>query len=528
MTRSCPRLVIPVVAALLVEAAVSPAAAAAQNPVQGSRYLALNGWAYEAIENLRIRGFLSNLDPLAQPYRRLDVARGLQRLDSDTLFQPLAHWVALLRQELRPELDRLAGRDSALWGLQALAGVTGSTSRRLDPLLPLREDEPGRLANRTWAYYGEGVWAEADRFAIETRLFHDLYQEAGNLGDPDGTDPGGITVLNRTDNAYVATAFSLGTLFLGRMRRNWAPLGGQGLMISDVATPYPHIGFEIGSGRLTGRFLAGELEPLQEQKRYIVAHYLVYRTQNLAASIGEAKVYAMSQGGPGLRYLNPFELLYFDHDAKPQDFIGNLVLDAQLWYRRDGSVFFGEFLLDDIDTAPMGRDPEPLTYAFAVGARFTSLAPWVELGVEYKQVSAFAYRTPSAVDVWSYLDRGLGDNFSDYDRLTLGASLFPSVPGLRITPTFQLQRKGEGNFRNPVPAEPIHLASPAIFLGVKETTVRLGLRGRYQPVRHAFLEWDTGENFVRNADHKEGESLTEFSGVARLGVALELPRGRLR
>src|SRR5574341_2440283 len=42
----------------------------------GSRYLPLDHWAYQYVTRLRERGYLGNLNPLAQPYRRLEVARG--------------------------------------------------------------------------------------------------------------------------------------------------------------------------------------------------------------------------------------------------------------------------------------------------------------------------------------------------------------------------------------------------------------------------------------------------------------------
>jgi hypothetical protein len=48
-----------------------------------------------------------------------------------------------------------------------------------------------------------------------------------------------------------------------------------------------------------------------------------------------------------------------------------------------------------------------------------------------------------------HLDRGLGDPWSDYDRLTLRADMYPDVGGLRISPVLQFQRKGERCWRSP-------------------------------------------------------------------------------
>ena len=187
--------------------------------------------------------------------------------------------------------------------------------------------------------------------------------------------------------------------------------------------------------------------------------------------------------------------------------------------RHGSAVFYGEALLDDIDVTPEdGQDPEPMSYALSLGARFYSLLPDGELEIQYRRVSAFAYRT-LPMDGWSYFDRGLGDPFSDYDRITLRASLFPGVPGLRLTPGFQFQRKGEGDLRIPLPdSDEEYRANPSFLLGGVETTSRVMLQGHYQPTTTFFLEWDAGANFVTDADHQPGQKVTEFSGVFRLGL----------
>lgn len=493
-----------------------PVCLVAQDSPRGSRYLSVEHWGYDAIAGLRMRGMLPNLDPLVQPYRRDEIAVGIRTLRADTLAEPVANWVRLLQQELAPEIARLEGRDSISIGAQLFGGFTASSSRRLDPLIPYRETPADRTNG--WFYYGLGPWLERGRFSGEIRVSHDLYHEGQGNNDPDGVDGGGIIALNRTDNAYLSASYSLGSIMVGRMKRNWAPLGTTALMISDNPTSYPQLGFEIGSPRLITRFLVGELEPLFEQRRYIAAHHLTYRRDDFVISIGEAKVYVANDGGPRIRNLNPFEIFFFDHDTEPKEVASNLMLNGQLWFRLRGAAFFGEAMLDDIDVTPEG-DAEPLTYAISMGARVPNLVRGVELGVDYRQVSAFAYRTPISSDRWSFLQRGLGDPWSDYDRLTLSASLFPLVPGLRLTPVLQYQRKGEGDYRDLVPTpDSAHRASKTIFLGVTETTVRAGLQGRYQPVTWAFVEWDAGFGRISNTGHVDGKSSTEFSGVGRVGM----------
>ena len=72
------------------------ASASAQDPGRiGSRILSVDSWTYEAIERLRIRAYLPGLNPLAQPYRRIDVAVELIGVDADTLGEPVAGWVRM-------------------------------------------------------------------------------------------------------------------------------------------------------------------------------------------------------------------------------------------------------------------------------------------------------------------------------------------------------------------------------------------------------------------------------------------------
>lgn len=503
-----------------------------QSGPQGSRYLSLDHPAYEAVGGLVDRGLLPDLDPLSQPYRRLDIAVGLHSLDVSGFSEPVTSWVRLLREVVEPELARLDGEKTSAFGVQVGAGGTFSSSRRLDPLLPFREE-----AEATgWLNYDIGGWAESSWFAGEMRLQHDLWYEEGSAGDPDGSDPGGIVVFNRTDNAYVTARYPLGTLFVGRTRRNWAPLGTTGLMLSDVPTTFPQIAFDVAISPLKLEFVVGELDMQPgvydvEWKRWLVANRITFRRPDLALSVGEARVVSTRRNGLALRNLNPFELYFFDQETldangQPDDFSVNTNLNGEFWIRREGAVFFGEAMLDDIDVAPEeGQDREPMSYALSLGARITSLIPGAELGMEYRRVSAFAYRS-LPMDTWSYFDRGLGDAFSDYERVTLSASIWPGLAGLRVTPAVQYQRKGEGDLRLPVPEDDaVYRAQPSIFLGTVERTLRFSLQGHFQPVTWFFVEWDAGANVVQNAEHVAGEKKTEFSGVARLGFRLEQPLG---
>ena len=494
--------------------ALLPWSAVARAQVVGSRFLPVDHWAYEYLERLETRGHLPGLNPLVQPYRRLDVARELARLDPDTLREPLAGWVRMLREEFARELLTLAGQAETRYGLEAMAGARGSTSHRLDPARPTGNEN-------AWPWWRGGGWVETGPLAAETRVYGDLYFQ----DDPDGYDPGfdpRVRRGGRTDNAYLSVTLPFGALEAGHFARNWGPLGSAGLMVSDVATPYPQIALEVRAGRFALHSFIAELDTVGTAKRQMIAHRLDYTAKDFTVSLGEATVYVHPT--LLLRFANPFELLVIDQNDQPPQ---NLMLNAQVRLRRSGVVLYGDALLDDIDLNPGTPQPEPPQYGFTLGARVVSLPPWIELGTEYQQVGAWTYRTPNVTDRYSFFNRGLGANYSDYDRLTLWADLYPPVEGLRLTPVALLQRQGEGNFRDSIPGG-YYWGRPALFWGVKETTLRLGLRGRYQPIRELWINWDLGPNFTRNRAHVTGVNQTSFEAVAEIGVRLELPRGNSR
>lgn len=483
----------------------------AQSPATGSRYLAVDHWAYEYIARLRDRGYLSSLNPLVQPYRRRDVARALAQIGADSLPEPARSWVRLLKSELAPELAWSPAPQQPAFGGELMAGGRGSTSRRLDPARPVG-------TGSAWPWWRGGAWGEVGPIAAETRLYGDTYFR----DDPDGTDPGYDPRAQRggrTDNAYISLSLPFGGADLGHLARNWGPWGSPGLMISNVATPYAQLALDLAAGPMTLRFFTAELDTVGGAKRQLVAHRLDYARPELVFSLGESILYVSPT--QVLKFVNPVEFLFFDQSDDPPQ---NLMLNAQLWLRRGPVTVYLDGLLDDLDVSPETPKAEPPQYGFTVGARLHSLPARMELGAEYQQVGAWSYRTPNYVDRYSYFNRGLGANYSDYDRLKLWTDWYPPVSGLRLSPGVLLQRQGQGNFRDSIPGG-YYWGRPALFWGIKETTLRLSLSGRYQPARFFWLAWDVGPNRVANKAHLPGRTVREFEATGELGLRLEFSLG---
>src|SRR5207247_11340302 len=113
--------------------------------------------------------------------------------------------------------------------------------------------------------------------------------------------------------------------------------------------------------------------------------------------------------------------------------------------RLGGGELFAQALLDDIQVdRQAASDSEPPSYGVTLGAE--TVVQGVVITGFYTQVANLTYRTPNPAEAVESRLVGLGRNFSDYDQLTLRASLLAG-PGVLVQPEATLLRQGEGDFR---------------------------------------------------------------------------------
>lgn len=501
--------------------------------VHGSRLLPADSWFMDPVIRLRQRGYLRGLQPLAQPYTRDEVARELAAISPDAeqrMPRPIRQLVALLRRELSPELARRSGRDTVAVGFVASTGGVVFTNPRLDPMMPWRggratpDGEPregvsGWRIPNSWPISSVGAWGETGPFAAELRLGYDLWLRRG---DVDGRDPGrGFDVVPDGDLAYVSGRWTHGGFEVGRLRRNWAPVGQDGLLVSPSAFPLPQIGYSLGGSQLVLRGFVAALDTIFGTERFLTAHSLQFQRGDFALSIGEGKVYG-STSGVKLQSFLPLESTFLTLDKVPGELPANVMIDGQLWWRIRSTVLTGEWLVDDFWV--IGRAPSRM--ALSGGLRWVPNDRTTELGVEYRGVQSLTYHSIEprrTIDGWTFWGRGLGDNFSDYDRARVYGHWFPSVAGLRLSPSVAFQRRGEWDFRRPAVPDSVFRQMSSFLQGTPERMVRLALAGRYQPNRRVATEWDAGWNRVTNVGHVRGKTATEFQGTVRVGITWSAP-----
>ena len=99
------------------------------------------------------------------------------------------------------------------------------------------------------------------------------------------------------------------------------------------------------------------------------------------------------------------------------------------------------------------------------------------------------------------------------------------VRGLRLTPTAAVLRQGESDLRANAPQpDSVFAAQPALFVGVRETTYRVGLQGFYQPTRFGWIRWDVGQDFIRSVGHVTGQNRSRFVAIGEVGLRFDFPR----
>src|SRR6185312_2052600 len=113
---------------------------------------------------------------------------------------------------------------------------------------------------------------------------------------------------------------------------------------------------------------------------------------------------------------------------------------------------------------------EPPSYGVTLGAQGgVGEFGWTAF---YTQVANLTYRTANPAEAVMRRGVGLARNFSDYDQLTVRASMIAG-PGMLIEPEVTLLRQGQGDFRSPYPTVAQFDSTPTLFAGVVTRTLRL-------------------------------------------------------
>jgi len=513
-------------------------------PSAASPYLPLDHWAYPALDLWIARGDISTLSPMTRPYRISEIVRAVAAIRPRRLSRTEAQLRDRLLLELGPSPDRRRrerdgarsrdrGRRAAANGpaavrvdLGIMAGGRYVSQTHPDPLQPVLDGKFGE--NRVLEEAELVIRGSSPYVAGGVRMRRDgIYRYDPRFPGGQVTPPREIPVFSdlslRAEEAYLELQIPYFRLSFGRLDRNWGPAPIDGFLRS--ANPYSEdeIGYRLGTDRV---FLIGTVAAPGDFRgdtaRYLSAHRLEVRpSDRLAIAVSEAVLH----GGPDGRFrfalVNPISVwqIAVDEAEAPHNKLGQV----DVWWRAtDGLALNGSVLADATN-----REGSCCQLGGSVGLELTRLAPGLRVGAQFTAIQSLAYRTARPWEEYSLDGVGLGWDKSDFWLASLGADWF-ATPMLRLSPRIDLQRKGEGDFRQLRPPPEDLPDQPRILSGIVETTIRPALGGQWRRPGTIDIaaEWDVGVSLITDYAHLAGDDRTEFTGSA--AVRLYTPRWAFR
>jgi len=502
---------------------------------QDNRFINTQSWQYEYIKRLQQRGYMLQLNPTDLPYARKDIKAALSSIAQQSLGPKEQRWVDLLAKRFA---ERPLNVDSMRVGGYIAGGARKSSSGRLNVVDPGSEAKPILPRAEFRSYLEWKNWIG------QAGLTFDWFYDQ----DPVGLDQGRRLYM-RSEEAYLGYNSKRVDLYVGRFDNHWSLFGRQGGFLTDNPRSFDQIQFTFGSSTLSFSSILGEMDNMSSDstftgrsyelgafRRYLFLHRLDWSpVPNLKLSFIEGEMYFSQTASIQMRNLLPLHFLFFESYNKPMNNNSNFMIGGSIWYQTGPLTLFVQGMIDDLvvedrDELQEGNNLIPTTYTINSSVTVSDVANSFDLGLEADLVGANAYRSNRYQDQWTYAQRGLATNFSDYIRTKASATFYPSwLEGLTVEPGLTLYWKGTEDLRDlRTSTEPDGSQIPAILAGTVERTVRPSLELRYQPMGATlfgasndmrfnwWLDADVGVNVVENHDNIAGASETEFVGLFKV------------
>ncbi len=371
-----------------------------------------------------------------------------------------------------------SGSDS-ITGLSSQAGLTGLSGQ-------LQLSDKGKYLNEVLVnrYHASGgihiVYPHitlGNRTAIDQEYKYDP-RYAGDLSESENW------LYGRVNDAYMNLNFSGFDFFIGRMKRNWGPIGHYSLMLSDNPYTYDHILFSWQNSWLKLSVIAARLEDLRaygyypgtnradslayypNARKYLAGHRLDFRIlDNLQLAFTEMATY----GGPDREFewafLNPMTFYYGLQRNDKLVNNGNWSLD--LFYKPWKKLtLYAQFFIDDliVNNEPGQNDRARYDDRLAVYASVRAgdlLLRGLNVDLGYTRVWNATYRSRWTYENYHYRELGLGYPCAGCEEVQLKLAYWGLFP-LFVENTFILGRYGDVSLtqvnllqKEPFPVPPV-------------------------------------------------------------------------
>lgn len=479
---------------------------------QHARLVPVDDPAYYYIQKLQQRGYLLNLQPADLPYSEQEILDGIQSLEFEPR-TPEHNWLAYLDKRFNPDKKSEEIHST----LELETGINLANTDRLDILRPTGDQTvaPNALLVGNVAYKG---------WVAQGGLQFDRYYD---------TDPDGIDVVRRlyvrSEEGYIGYQHPFAEVYFGRFNNHWGLPGQPGTLISDNPRAFDQLTYRIGTPQISLRGIIGELDNLGPDttfhyrdsfeegsvRRYLALHRLDWRPKpNLMLSLMEGVLYSGYNAGPSLNYGNPFHALTFVSDNDPKNYENNLVVGLMGWWHWNRLTISFQALVDDFsykDREQQRQEDglEPMSASLIGSIHYAGLTPRWDVGIQGEVISSQVYHTDQTEGQWSYAQRGLATNFSDYIHGRLYGDYLADhiMQGLIIRPALDLLQQGEQDFRLPLDTG----SSPFVLTGTTETTIQPNIEFRYQTDPRYHVQLRLGLNSINNYGNNPGINETKMA-----------------
>jgi hypothetical protein len=479
---------------------------------QASLYVPLDDIAYQFADALIARGELRGVSLLERPYTAQQMAAGADSALAHAHSPVIRSYALALRTALQRYTVNAAGAttspDTPAFLLNGDLFSTAETSGEHELM----------LADTNKSVTGGGGVRMAMVAGNIAAMIHPIIDNRLN-NDPDFAGRQDRIIAGRMQDAYVTGQWTYATLFVGRMARNWGPSSLQGLQLGSAPYTYDHIYTQIGTDRIHMSALATRLddafEPDGVYARYFYTHRLSVRWRDLEVGASEGMIaYGIGRSyDPSL--LNPLNI--YALSWRNEHVSGNLTLGGTMALRTAFGNYSSELLIGNrqIDSCPELTCQEPASYGFSATAEGVPLFGDQRLFASYSRLSGLAYRAKEgAMGEYASLGIGLGQEFSDYDEIKVGADL-ALVPFTTIRAYAAYRRQGQGDYHLPFPTPDQYATTPGFLQGVVERVARLGVQGGGMIAPGVELTGDVGVNHSTNWEHLTGVTHNGLAANAR-------------
>jgi len=498
--------------AVIVAASVTFASPAVAH-AQASLYVPLDDIAYRFADALIARGELRGVSLLERPYTAQQLSAGADTALSHAHSAVVKSYAIALRTALQRYVVDTTGAttspDNPAFFANADVFTTAQTSGQRELM----------LADTNSSITGGAGFRLAMVAGPVAAVIHPIIDNRLN-NDPDFAGKQDRAIAGRTQDAYVSGQWKYGSIFAGRMVRNWGPSSLQGLQLGSAPYSYDQLYTQIGTDRIHMSALATRLDdafqPDGVYARYFYTHRLSVRWRDLEVGASEGYLaYGIGRSyDPTL--LNPLNI--YALSWRNEHIAGNLTIGGSMALRtgRFGN-YSTELLLGNrqIDSCAELTCQEPASYGYSATAEGVPLFGDQRLFASYSRLSGLAYRAKEGpAGQYSSLGVGLGQAFSDYGELKMGIDL-AAVPYTTIRLYGAYRRQGQGDYHLPFPPPAAYPITPGFLQGIVERVARVGVEGGGMIAPGFELTGDVGVNHATNSDHLPGVTRNQIAAQAR-------------